>query len=290
MVLAHYFPWYDDLNIQQNFGPDLPAYPANTNDPPTVAAAVNLAASKGIDAFIVEYEGSPMHNARIPLVVAAADAKPGFKLAYTLDLDILNWRNGGITPDILDTGLRAVTANVNHPSQLFTNGKPVVFLYGGSKVTAADWQAALDRLRTATGVDPFVVSDTDGLGAQGIYKFGTYGLKDKAALDSWSNDMLWRHHLDQALNNEPTPLWAAPVSPGYDDRNMNRQPPMYIDRAMGQRYEDEWAASLGSLPDWIVVTTWNEYYEQTHVAPGSTTGMYTLDATNRWAGQFHTTG
>ncbi len=290
LVLAHYFPWYDELNLHHNFGPDRPAHPANTNDPTIVAEAVAMAADSGIDAFIVEYEGSPMHNDRIPYVVAAADARDDFKLAFNLDLDVMRWNNGGLSPEILDRGLQAVTAYRSHPSQLLTNGQPVIFLYGGANIPAADWHAGLDRLRVATGVTPYVVADTDTLGAPGIYKFGTYGLMDKQALNSWSSDSLWRYRLEPALEGQPTRVWAAPVSPGYDDRQLNRQPPMYIDRADGQRYEDEWAASLGSLPDWVIVTTWNEYYEQTHVAPGTTTGGHTLAATRRWAAQFHTTG
>ena len=84
-----------------------------------MAEAVDLAVRSGIDGFVVEYEATEVNNQRIEYIVAAADAHDDFKLAYTLDIDILATRNSGsVPPQVLDTGLQAVTAYSGHPSQL----------------------------------------------------------------------------------------------------------------------------------------------------------------------------
>jgi hypothetical protein len=83
---------------------------------------------------------------------------------------------------------------------------------------------------------------------------------------------------------------AAPVSPGYDDTRLGRSFPTFVDRRNGQRYDETWAAALRSLPDWIIVTSWNEYYEQTHIVPGASTSDRALRQTDAWSAGFHVTG
>ena len=291
LVLAHYFPWYDSGNLQQNFGTDQPAWPADTNDQTNVAAAIELAHRSNIDGFVVEYESNSESVRRANYVWDWADKRDDFKVAMQIDLSTIAFLNGNqVSAESLDAAFSQVANKAGRSSQLLTDGEPVVFVYGAEKVDAGTWQAALSRLRASTGLQPYVVADHDNLGAPGLYQFGTWGIRTKAALDAYSQDMLWRYRLQPGLMGTKAPMWAAPVSPGFDDRALNRPQPMYIDRANGQRYEDEWAAAVGSLPDWIVVTTWNEYYEQTHIAPGSTTGYRALDQTTPHAGQFHTTG
>jgi hypothetical protein len=291
LVLAHYFPWYDADNLHQNYGPDMPTYPADTNDPATVAAAVGLARQSGIDGFVVEYEGSHAYDPRIDSVVAAADARNDFKIGFTIDIHILTevgW--GTITPEVLDTALQKVTGYAGHPSQLLVDGKPVVFVFAASRIPVADWQAGLARLKSATGITPYVISDSDTIPADGTYSFSIGNMPDQAALDQWSADQLNRLKIQPGLVGDNGRLWAAPASPGYDDRPRNRNPSTYIDRANGQRYLQEWGAALTTLPDWVVITSWNEYYEQTHIAPGTPSGNRALDQTAVFAPQFHQTG
>ena len=135
-----------------------------------------------------------------------------------------------------------------------------------------------------------MVSDNANLPSPAQYQFGTYSMMTKQALNNWAASTLDRLRIQPGLTGAVGPVWAVPVSPGYDDRSRNRQQTVYIDRAGGQRYEDEWAAALNTLPDWVVITSWNEYMEQTHIAPGTTTGSQALDQTARWAAQFHRTG
>ena len=94
LVLANYYPWYDQNTLTQNFG-DNPVAPADTSDPAVVAQAMALAATNGIDGFVVEYEATPAFNTYIDHVWNAADARGGFQLATMLDFAILQNRPVG---------------------------------------------------------------------------------------------------------------------------------------------------------------------------------------------------
>ena len=39
-------------------------------------------------------------------------------------------------------------------------------------------------------------------------------------------------------------------------------------------------------PEWVLITSWNEWYETTNVAPGTTTGTRALDQTRTWTRRF----
>lgn len=291
LVLANYYPWFDDAALEQDFG-DQPVGPANTSDPDQVAAQVQLAAAHGIDGFIVEYDGTPVHQPGVDEVFRAANATRGrFVGALMLDFDILAHRNGGtVTAGVLDAALAAVAHHAANPSQLRVGDHPVVFLYGAGRVDPAWWSGALERLRASTGVVPFVIDQDGRLGAAGRYNYSTNTVLDAAGLARWSRDKLLQHRLEPGLAGRTGPLWVAPVSPGYDDRRLGRPQPVYVDRDGGRRYAQTWEAALGTLPDWVVVTTWNEYYEQTHVFPGTATGTMALTQTASWASRFHSDG
>lgn len=288
LVLANYYPWYDQAALGTSFG-DQPIGPADTSDPVKVAQAVALAAASGIDGFVVEYEATTAFNAWIDHVWNAADARGDFQMATMLDFAILQYRTG-LEADGLDAILAEMARHANRPSQLEVGGQPVVFLYSSWLVDQSQWSAALTRLQTRTGLRPFVIDDSDAMPGPGQYSYGSNNMTDEPGLQRWAKDRLMTLQERPGLYGQAGPLWVAPVSPGYDDRRLNRYPALYVDRNNGVRYEQSWNAALASLPDWILVSTWNEYYEQTHVMPGSTTGYRALDQTRARSAVFHTTG
>ncbi len=289
LVLANYYPWYDAASLVHDFGPDNPVGPANTNDPVHVQEAVDRASAAGIDGFVVEYEGAPTHDPRVDMVYETADRHGAFQVSLMLDFPLLAKRYGS-TDALLDGALAAMARRATHPSQLEVAGEPVVFVYGGWSLDTAQWNAALARLRASTGVSPFVVADAAHLGSPAQYLYGTYRLPTPDHLAQWADGMVLDLRLRPALNGQTGPVWVAPVSPGYDDRRLGRRSPLYVDRRGGVRYDETWEAALASLPDWILITTWNEYHEQTHIMPGTATGWRALDQTRTWAERFHEDG
>ena len=80
--------------------------------------------------------------------------------------------------------------------------------------------------------------------------------------------------LDQVARKR---LWAATVQPRFDDTPIVNDPvtpfcggtPKIIDRDNGNFYRSTWDAAIASRPDWIFVTAWNEYQENTQIEPST---------------------
>jgi hypothetical protein len=70
-------------------------------------------------------------------------------------------------------------------------------------------------------------------------------------------------------------MWTNPMNGMYRARGTN-----------GERYADTWRAAVGSDPEWVLITSWNEWYESTHIAPGVNSGGRALEQTATWTGTF----
>jgi hypothetical protein len=55
-----------------------------------------------------------------------------------------------------------------------------------------------------------------------------------------------------------------------------------VDRQNGQYYRDIFNIALSTNPDWIFITTWNEWWENTHIEPSENHGSLYLDITREY--------
>jgi hypothetical protein len=76
------------------------------------------------------------------------------------------------------------------------------------------------------------------------------------------------------------------VSPGYDDSVLGRDTTLVVDRANGAFYVAQWQAAVAAQPDWILVTSWNEFWENTHIEPSVRYGRRYQDRTRTWSSWF----
>ena len=60
------------------------------------------------------------------------------------------------------------------------------------------------------------------------------------------------------------------------------------DRSNGSIYDEQWRTAIDTGADWVVVTTWNEWYENTQIEPGERYGSVYLERTRVWADAFKT--
>jgi hypothetical protein len=61
---------------------------------------------------------------------------------------------------------------------------------------------------------------------------------------------------------------------------------MVVDRANGGFFEAQWSAAVAAQPDWILVTSWNEFWENTHVEPSVRYGHHYQLRTRAWSNAF----
>jgi hypothetical protein len=78
--------------------------------------------------------------------------------------------------------------------------------------------------------------------------------------------------------------------PGYNDVRIRPNGGFATDRAGGAYYDRSWQAAIGSTPNWIVVTSFNEWPEGTYIEPSAAYGGQYLGATAAWSAQFKAGG
>lgn len=120
----------------------------------------------------------------------------------------------------------------------------------------------------------------------------TFGLFEGWSLFSpleLSSPTNWERVWGQAYDNSDAGtrnVKIVTVSPGYDDRHLrdaNRKmnPHRSVDRQQGVAYERmlSFALSLEEAPDMVLISTFNEYHENTHIEPSRNFGSQYLNMT-----------
>ena len=80
-------------------------------------------------------------------------------------------------------------------------------------------------------------------------------------------------------------LYIAGVHPGYDDTNV-REGNEPFKREDGDYYKSRWEDAISMNPDWITITSWNEWHEGTEIEPSEEHGDKALEQTKDYIKEF----
>jgi glycoprotein endo-alpha-1,2-mannosidase len=140
-----------------------------------------------------------------------------------------------------------------------TDPRAVFYLFGSSKLPPADLKAMVHSLR-GTADDSIVLvhspkaSSATRVGADGVYTYDALASPDAFAT--------------LAADCKTANLICSPsVAPGFDNRQAVATGQLVVDRANGARYDAMWQAAIAAAPDWISVTSFNEWHESTEIEP-----------------------
>jgi len=75
------------------------------------------------------------------------------------------------------------------------------------------------------------------------------------------------------------------VIPGYDDTKI-RHPGLKADRLDGEVYRVLWEEAIKAKPDWVLITSWNEWHEGSEIEPSLEYGDQYLQLTKDYASRF----
>ncbi|PWU13485.1 MAG: hypothetical protein C5B50_19175 [Verrucomicrobia bacterium] len=173
---------------------------------------------------------------------------------------------------------------------LKVNGKPVIFVYGRvmGQVPLASWPAILDQTRAKTGD---LVLMADGYREDfarlfnGLHEYNNCSSvkgKDPDELRAWAE-----RHYSRAVHVARTQnrISCVTVIPGYDDTKI-RKPGLNAERQDGQTYRVLWDEAIKAKPDWVLITSWNEWHEGSEIEPSLEYGQKYLDLTRELAKKF----
>jgi hypothetical protein len=286
LVLAFYYTWFDENTWTPAKVPDFPAQTYVSRDRAAMDRHIAQAQAAGIDAFVVSWYGPGGGNQTESNFAAMLDvaAARGFKLA--LDVEATSPFAGGGTAGVADMLRHALATHANHPAYLRVNGKPVFFFWRQQRFGVDTWRAIRDQ------IDP---------GRNSIWIAEGIDMSYQAVFDG--------HHLYSVTWNPPSDVsytaskfskwvqaareryggyryWVATVMPGYDDTRTGRGNAFARGREDGAYYVQTWQAAMASNPDWVIITSFNEWPEGTYIEPSTAFGDRYLGLTAEWSGRY----
>ncbi len=278
LVLAFYYDWFDENTWNPAAVPDFPVERYVSRDAGVMARQIGQAKGAGIDAFVVSWwgKGNPTDDNFKTLLEQARAAN--FRVAVDFEVTSPMYHS---KDDVIKSLKNLMTTHAQQAAYLHVDGKPVIFFWREQKYSVEEWRAIRDTvdpnqqaLWIAEGVDASYLRVFDG---HHLYSIG-WAPDVAAELAKW-------HPRVQAYGADK--IWVATVMPGNDDRKTKRAGSYVRDRRNGDFYREAWRGALATNPDWIIITSWNEWVEGTMIEPSVTYGNLYLDLTRDFAAQFH---
>jgi hypothetical protein len=178
-----------------------------------------------------------------------------------------------------------------HPAWLKVNGKPVIFIYGRAlgELKLDGWKQVIEKVNAKMPGGTVFMGDRISAEAarifDGIHTYNPTGQtarKSPAELREWA-----KASYPAAVQTAGEKISAVTIIPGYDDTTQKRKEPRPItDRHKGQTYEILWEEAIAANPDWVLITSWNEWHEGSEIEPSLEDGDRALKQTGKFTKKF----
>lgn len=273
---AGHYPGGDDIGA--NFYPQLGSY--SSTHPEIIDTHMRQIRDAGIGVVVVSWWGKGHLTDESVNTILDTAHKYDLKLAFHIE-PIYN------TVDEFRGHLEYMAANyLKHPALYKVNGKPMYYLYNSFKLKYNEWQSMLhpDSLSTIrkTSLDGIFIGlwttqfDGEFIVKSGFDGFYTYFTSDGFAFGSSTTN--WPDM--SAFARENNLIYIPSVGPGYIDtriRPWNEKNTK--SRDMGRYYEKMYEDAVNTNPDFISITSFNEWHEGTQIEPSvpKKIGEYTYE-------------
>ena len=298
-VLAFYYGWYGNPTVSSRWVhwekvdeakktigssshyPTLGAY--DSHDPKLVEQHCRWAKEAGITGFIATWWGQgDFHDKGLPLLLDTAQ-KNGLVVTVYFETT----RRGALQ-DIL----YLLEHYAKHPAWLKVDGKPVIFVYGRAvgEIKPDGWLEVIAQANKQFPGGAVFIGDQISKNAarifDGIHTYnptGSLARKTPEQIRAWAQTT-YPKWVETAGSNR---ISCVTIIPGYDDTTQGRPAPRPItERHGGKTYEILWEEAIAANPDWVLITTWNEWHEGSEIEPSIEDGDRALKATPAFAKKF----
>ena len=313
-VLAFYYPWYGqagdrspwhgfDTNKHEIFGAQ--RYPVkgpySSHDLTVIGWHIDQAKAHGITGFIVawwdETDWEKWNNESLSLLLTEAE-KRDFKIS--IEWNIAPGEGQQQINRAIDTLSYALKHYGQHKAFLKVDGRPVIFPYNDVmfKVPVTSWPKIIEGVRKRAG--DFAVM-ADGFQDHYAYLFDgihSYWFDFLPGLPFELQSILTASKLGEfrawaaayyergvKIARQRNRISCLTVAPGNDQRKAYKVN-WLMDRLDGQTYRTLWDEAVKAKPDWIIITSWNEWPEGTEIEPSLELGEQYLKITAEYAKPF----
>jgi hypothetical protein len=263
--------WDQRANILSDF----PLERYNSADGNVAARQIEQAQSAGIDAFIVSWfgpaEGQTTATLNVMLDQAAAR---GFHVGAALDVFPAGTNRS--KEELVSALSYLVYDRANHAAWVRVDGKPVIHLAFQENAGLSDEEWL--EIRNSIDPDRNTIWVAEGLNGcclhngafDGMYAFNV----------AWGGGANSRG-MGATYANGGT-FFSPTVHPGWDETNIaaaeNRpNPTSPKDRANGAFLRGSWNGAVGTGAKVIMIVSWNEFMENSHIEPSVVYGSQALD-------------
>jgi len=302
-VLAFHYGWYGnpavsgkwwhwkDVDVKAktianstNF-PKLGAY--DNHDPKVVRQHCRWAKEAGLTGFIVTWWAKgDFHDRGMNLILDTA-RKHGLKI--TIYYETVPPRQAPHPNGAVEDLLYILERYGQHPAWLKVQDQPVVFVYGRAlgQIKLDGWKDVIRRVKEKRPA-VFIGDQLSEAAAAVFDGIHTYNPTGRVAGKSAPDIRAWaKENYPRWIKLAGGKISCVTVIPGYDDHKLGRKEPRPITaRHDGETYRALWEEAITAGPDWVLITSFNEWHEGSEIEPSREDGDRYLKLTKQYAPRF----
>ncbi|MGC8717741.1 MAG: glycoside hydrolase family 99-like domain-containing protein [bacterium] len=277
-VFAFYYPWYGPGIHWPEGRTDTPILGEYDSwDPKIIEQHLIWAEKAGIDVFICSWWGRSDYTDEAFSIVLAQIEKLDSKVKICPYIEQVNGDDSAVEE------IEYILKNYGYSKAFFKlENKPVIFVYSRA-MKQANWQAVKNRIKG----EIILIADgkTNSNAFEGIHEYNPARLVDANNLS-----MIKAYYEGLVsfcrVNNK---ICALTVIPGYDDSHIRRPKPLIVDRMGTKLYSTLWKYAINSNPNWIIITSFNEWHEGSEIEPSEEYGDTYINLTKEYSLKFKET-
>ncbi|GAA2219630.1 hypothetical protein GCM10009850_121110 [Nonomuraea monospora] len=228
---------------------------------------VKQAIAAGLDGFTVDILSvTSAHWTRVQNLIKAAEAvDPGFKIVLMPDTNGL----ASVDSATLATAMAKLAASKS--VYRLDDNRLVISPFKAEGRTAAWWADWMETMETTHGIEVALVpvfldfnknaSDFASIS----YGFSNWGSRNPAGNANLATNITTAHGMGK--------IWMQPVS--VQDERPNQG--IFDEAGNTENLRSSWKGAIDGKADWVQLTTWNDYSENTQFAPSVNAGWTYLD-------------
>lgn len=269
LVLAFYYAWYDPSSFGPGKTPFQPLHPYFSTDAATLRRHIATARAAGIDGFIQSWYGPNPNQQTEPNLAALLNLaqESGFRVAVHFEVASPFFSSN---QDRIDALKALIYTHGRHPAYLKVGGKPVIFFWANWALPVRDWR----EMRAQA--DPWGNAIWIAEGGQAAYLevFDGMHLYNVA----WSgnpggvNANIAGRTREAAQTYGAYKYWAATAMPGFDNSLVSGVEHTVRGRGNGAYLRDSFRGAAATNPDFLLVTSFNEWREGSGIEPSKEFG------------------